>query len=69
MDMGEFEELIEEAQKQSIVGWDFSYLHGRSTEEEVTWNYRGIVQEAMAKVGALLDMGTGGGEFSDRRCA
>ena len=61
--MDEFEELIEEAQRQSIVGWDFSYLHGRSTEEEVTWNYREIVQEAKAKVGALLDMGTGGGEF------
>ena len=63
MDMAEFEALIEEAQRQSIVGWDFSYLHGRSVEEEVSWNYKEIVQEAKAQVTSLLDMGTGGGEF------
>lgn len=61
--MAEFEALIEEAQRQSIVGWDFSYLHGRSIVEEVTWNYKGIVQEAKEQVTSLLDMGTGGGEF------
>lgn len=61
--MAEFETLIKEAQRQSIVGWDFSFVNGRSVEEEVSWNYKEIVREAKEKVTSLLDMGTGGGEF------
>lgn len=61
--MAEFETLIKEAQRQPIVGWDFSFLHGRSVEEEVSWNYKEIVQESKTKARSLLDMGTGGGEF------
>ena len=61
--MAEFEALIREAQTQPITGWNFSYLYGRSVEEELSWSYKGIVQEAKAQVTSLLDMGTGGGEF------
>ncbi len=63
MEMAEFEALIGEAQTQPITGWGFSFLYGRSVEEELSWNYKGIVQEAKAQVTSLLDMGTGGGEF------
>ena len=61
--MGAFETLIQGAQTQPVSGWDFSWLHGRAVEEEVSWNYRGIVQEAKMQAASLLDMGTGGGEF------
>ncbi len=48
---------------KGFQGWDFSYLNGRKVEEELPWDYKGIVQEQMAESSVMLDMGTGGGEF------
>ncbi len=44
-------------------GWDFSYLDGRMNEAPLPWDYRALVTAALPKATALLDMGTGGGEF------
>ena len=58
-----FEQLIEEALAHDFSGWDFSWLRGRWEEAEPSWNYRQLVLERLEQVDALLDMGTGGGEF------
>jgi SAM-dependent methyltransferase len=46
-----------------FAGWDFSALHGRWREGGMPIDYRSIVGTALAQSTALLDMGTGGGEF------
>lgn len=58
-----FEEQLQLAQSQSLLGWDFSWLSARTEEEPLPWDYRATVKEHMAGVNALLDLGTGGGEF------
>lgn len=59
----DFERLVAEAEQAAFSGWDFSYLDGRWQEQEPAWNYRGMVEERLPQAEALLDMGTGGGEF------
>jgi SAM-dependent methyltransferase len=44
-------------------GWDFSYLKGRWREEQPRWDYRRKAQILIKNATAVLDMGTGGGEF------
>ena len=56
------DKLMLEEQK-SFIGWDFSYLNGRMTEEPLNWDYKKIIKSYLKKADRLLDMGTGGGEF------
>ena len=49
-------------EQQPFSGWDFSYLHGRMTEEQPPWSYTNRVAELMQQSSAVLDMDTGGGE-------
>lgn len=58
-----FEYLVNEALQQEFSGWDFSWMEGRYYESETFWDYRKMVLERMKNVHAMLDMGTGGGEF------
>ncbi len=58
-----FLQIIQEAWKADFSGWDFSWLEGRYVEEEPAWDYRALVLERMKDVQAMVDMGTGGGEF------
>jgi SAM-dependent methyltransferase len=58
-----FDELVEEGRAQSLVGWDFTWLNARTREEPLPWDYRAAVLERLLGAGALLDVGTGGGEF------
>ncbi len=58
-----FEHLVREALAQEFSGWDFSWLRGRWQEEEPDWDYRARVEGLAGSASALLDMGTGGGEF------
>ncbi len=46
-----------------FVGWDFSYLHGKMTEEKPPWDYKALAKEYLSKSKSVLDMGTGGGEI------
>lgn len=46
-----------------FVGWDFSAVAGRLREEPPPWDYRALVGAALREAAAMLDMGTGGGEF------
>ncbi|MDH6138176.1 SAM-dependent methyltransferase [Kitasatospora sp. GP30] len=57
-----FDELVAEAEQVSVEGWDFSWLHGRATEQRPSWGYQRLLGERMARVNAALDLQTGGGE-------
>lgn len=59
-----FEHILEN-EEQTFSGWDFSCLtqKGRMQECPVRWNYAGMAERLMRRSQAMLDMGTGGGEF------
>lgn len=58
-----FDHLITEALQQAFTGWDFSWLKGRWQSEALPWDYRERVVTLKSSAQAMLDMGTGGGEF------
>jgi len=71
-----FDELVAEALAAPFAGWDFSWLDGRKTDFTLPWDYRARARARMQGIGAMLDMGTGGGEilaslapFPPRVCA
>lgn len=54
----------EEEKIAHIHGWDFSHISGRYTEEDdLPWDYRGIILDYLKPEMKLLDIDTGGGEF------
>jgi len=61
--MPSFEELVDEAVSTPFVGWDWSHLEDRVVREGTPWGYTERVNGLAADVDAILDLGTGGGEF------
>jgi hypothetical protein len=61
-----FDELVREALDAPFSGWDFSWLAARSSAGPLPWSYRREVARRATAAGALLDMGTGGGERLSR---
>lgn len=59
----EFEAQIRSGLEQTMTGWNFSWLNERTREEPLPWDFRAEVLARMGGVQALLDIGTGGGEF------
>ena len=62
------EQLLEgwkrEEQAAHIHGWDFSHIRGRYEEEQdLPWDYDGIVRARLDREAMLLDYDTGGGEY------
>ncbi|MFE7778298.1 class I SAM-dependent methyltransferase [Streptomyces sp. NPDC057445] len=57
-----FDHLVAEAESVSVVGWDFSWLDGRATEQRPSWGYQRLMSERLAQASAALDIQTGGGE-------
>jgi SAM-dependent methyltransferase len=71
-----FDQLVREALEAPFEGWDFSYLNGRKSDYTLPWDYSARVRARMQGIGAMLDIGTGGGEilaslapFPPRVCA
>ena len=64
--MATFDELVREALDAPFSGWDFSWLAARPSAGPLPWSYRREVARRAAVAGALLDMGTGGGERLSR---
>jgi SAM-dependent methyltransferase len=56
-----FDELVEEAERVPIHGWDFGWLDGRATEERPSWRYFDLVAARTPTVGSLLDVQVGSG--------
>ena len=63
-DRESFEILLRDAEAP-FSGWDFSYISrsGRSKTAPWEWSYTSTILPLVRSVSALLDMGTGGGEF------
>jgi len=47
---------------QPFTGWDFSYLDGRMTQDDLPWDYVDRAMSLMDNAASVLDMDTGGGE-------
>jgi hypothetical protein len=58
-----FEDLVDEAARVDVSGWDFSWLLGRATEERPPWGYSRLLASRLAHVASGLDIDTGGGEI------
>jgi len=56
------DELIEEAARADVSGWDFTWLDGRATEERPPWGYARLMAERLAGASAALVLDTGRGE-------
>lgn len=59
--MGDFDELVNDAEVTPIEGWDFGWLDGRAVEERPSWRYFDRVVERAATVGTLLELQAGTG--------
>lgn len=59
-----FSNLIQDANK-TFKGWDFSFISGtgRMRSGLLPWSYGSIALPLVRNTNAMLDMGTGGGEF------
>ncbi|MCM2982698.1 MULTISPECIES: class I SAM-dependent methyltransferase [Niallia] len=59
-----FHRYLEEI-NEKFSGWDFSSIYdtGRIQNSMISWSYGSKVISAMQETTAVLDMGTGGGEF------
>jgi SAM-dependent methyltransferase len=57
-----FEVLVAEAESAPIMGWDFSWLSGRATEERPSWRYSQLLAECYPRSQRVLDLQSGGGE-------
>jgi SAM-dependent methyltransferase len=57
-----FDELIAEGDAVPLAGWDFSWFHGRATEERPAWGYARLLSGRLPRAQAVLDVQTGGGE-------
>jgi SAM-dependent methyltransferase len=58
-------DLLEEAERRPLTGWDLSY--GGRIEHAAPWDFEAIVDGYLGRSPDLLDMGTGGGEWLSRR--
>ena len=63
MNTTELIKLWEADEAHAFKGWDFSYLNERWDHPDAPWDYKKIIQTYLKDTDALLDMGTGGGEF------
>src|SRR5438128_10176012 len=55
--------MLDPAERQPFVGWDFSWLRGRVDSQPLPWDYTATVVEHARSSPDLLDLGTGGGEW------
>lgn len=63
MDNENLLKLWKKEEDAAFSGWNFSRLDGRWDEENLPWDYKNIIHKYLKPEDALLDMGTGGGEF------
>jgi SAM-dependent methyltransferase len=63
LEVPEPDRLLEDAERTDFQGWDFSRLGARLVSEPPPWDFEAIVAGNAARARAMLDMGTGGGEW------
>ena len=57
-----FDALIAEGEAVPTEGWDFSWFHGRATEQRPSWGYARLASVRASGADSALDVQTGGGE-------
>lgn len=62
--MSAFADLVAEAERAPINGWDFSWLDGRATEARPSWRYRERVAERAATATRMLELECGDGTLA-----
>ena len=62
IEASDFDGLVAEADAVSVDGWDFSWLHGRATEQRPSWGYTRMLVPRVERARCLLDVQTGGAE-------
>lgn len=60
---GSFDDLVAAAEAAPRMGWDFSWLDGRISDDPLPWEYDDLARAAVSRATALLDVDTGGGEL------
>jgi len=61
--VGRFDELLREAERAPVGGWDFGWLEGRAVEERPSWHYFTRVAERAEACSALLEVEAGVGRM------
>jgi len=62
---GTVTQLLDEAARAPVAGWDFAWGAERVTVSPLPWDFTALAAAALPLATAALDMGTGGGEFLD----
>ncbi|GGL50182.1 methyltransferase domain-containing protein [Planomonospora parontospora] len=57
-----YDDLVEQAVRASVLGWDFGWLRGRTTGGRPSWDYAERASALLPATRRLLDVDTGGGE-------
>lgn len=60
--LDDFDQLVREGEDVDVSGWDFSWFHGRASEERPPWGYARLLADRLSHAQASLDIQTGGGE-------
>jgi SAM-dependent methyltransferase len=58
-----YEELVGEAVRVPVIGWEFAWMEGRAAGSEPSWSYPDLARPLVRRAGSLLDLDTGGGEM------
>ena len=61
-----FDDLVDEADKAPIHGWDFAWLEGRAEEARPSWGYHRLLASRVARASVVIDLQSGGGELLAR---
>ncbi len=64
--MRPFDELVDDAVRAPLGGWDFGWLDGRAVEDRPTWRYFDRAAERAAAVSTLLEVQAGVGAMIGR---
>lgn len=59
--MSGFDELVDDAERAPVGGWDFSWLDGRTEEDRPTWRQFDRAAARSAGVTTLLEVQAGVG--------
>jgi hypothetical protein len=61
--VNDFNDLVDEAERVPIGGWDFGWLDGRAVEDRPTWRYFDRVAERAADTSTMLEVQAGVGSM------
>ena len=58
-----YENLVGEAARVAVTGWEFAWVDGRAVGSEPSWSYPDLARPLLRRAHSLLDLDTGGGEL------